>query len=318
MSDAVSSPSMSSFSSAPLVAVDEVASGPLGRLRVVSIHAHPDDEASKGPGTIAKLTDAGGFAVLVTCTGGEEGDVLNPAMDRPEVRDNLAEVRMAELATAAGVIGYAQVALLGYRDSGMPDSEANADPRAFANAPFEEPVARLAGLLRTVRPHIVLTYGDDQQGYPHPDHLRVHDITAPAIALAAAPEAAGVSGAPWQVQKVYYSSWSRTRILAFHDKFRELGLESPYDDRWFDRPSQDDRITTRVDVTGYYARRKAALVAHATQIDPDSKFWFGLPDDVAEAAYPWEDWILAESQVTAELPEDDLGSGLGELVAAES
>lgn len=316
MSDEVTLPSTSTFAPAPLVGVDETAPGPSGRLRIVSVHAHPDDEASKGPATIAKLTDGGAFAVLVTCTGGEEGDILNPAMDRPEVREHLPEVRRDELAAAAGLIGYAQVVLLGYRDSGMPDSEANADPRAFANAPFDEPVARLARVLRTVRPHVVLTYGDDQQGYPHPDHLRVHDITGPAIDLAADP-GADLGGEPWMVSKVYWSSWSRTRILAFHEKFGELGLESPYNDRWFKRPSQDDRITTRVDVTGYYQRRKGALVAHATQIDPTSKFWFGLPDDVAEATYPWEDWILASTTVDTELPEADLAAGLGPTIAGE-
>lgn len=315
MSD-VPSPT-ATFPPAPLVAFDALASGPAGRLRILAFHAHPDDEASKGAGTIAKATDAGAYAVLVTCTGGEEGDILNPAMDRPEIRADMPAVRRSELALAAGVIGYTQVVLLGYRDSGMPDSEANADPRAFANAPMEEVVDRCATILRTVRPHVVLTYGDDQQGYPHPDHLRVHDLTAPAIERAADP-GANLAGEPWQVVKTYYSSWSRRRILAFHEKFQELGLESPYDKRWFDRPSQDERITTRVDVTGYYDRRKAALVAHATQIDPTSKFWFGLPDAVAEAAYPWEDWILAASNVDVSPDESDLADGVGAEIAAET
>ncbi|HVX17700.1 MAG TPA: mycothiol conjugate amidase Mca [Acidimicrobiales bacterium] len=316
MSDTPPDPT-TTFPAAPLIAVDEVDPGPSGRLRIVSVHAHPDDEASKGAGTIAKLTDGGARAVLVTCTGGEAGDVLNPAMDRPEVKADLANVRRDELARAAGVIGYHQVVMLGYRDSGMPDSEHNAHPRAFANAPFDEAVDRLASVLRVVRPHIVLTYADDQKWYPHPDHLRVHDISAPAIEVAAGP-ATHLPGDPWQVSKVYYSSWSRSRIEAFHEKFLELGLESPYDDRWFERPSQDQRITTRLDVAGYYARRKAALVAHATQIDPTSKFWFGLPDDVAEAAYPWEDWILASSEVPTETPEHDLAAGLHDLVGGEA
>ena len=112
---------------------------------------------------------------------------------------------------------------------------------------------------------------------------------------------------------MYYSSWSRSRIEAFHEKFLELGLESPYDDRWFERPSQDQRITTRLDVAGYYARRKAALVAHATQIDPTSKFWFGLPDDVASEIFPFEQYILAESRVPTEVPEHDLFAGIEDL-----
>jgi mycothiol S-conjugate amidase len=307
MSDLASSTHTSPL--APLVDVGSAQPGPVGRLRILAIHAHPDDEASKGAGTIAKLTDAGAYAVLVTCTGGEEGDILNPAMDRPEVRAELGTVRRAELSAAAGVLGYSEVVMLGYRDSGMPDTEANADPRAFANAPLAEAAGRLAEVLRVVRPHIVLTYSDDQEGYPHPDHLRVFDITAPAIELAA-PD--------WQVQKVYFASWSRQRILAFHEKFLELGLESPYDERWFSRASQDERITTRIDVAGYYRRRKAGLIAHATQIDPDSKFWFGLPDDVAEGVYPVEDWVRVASLVASPLPEDDLGAGLAELIATET
>ncbi len=317
MPEAPASSHASLDSMAPLVDVDRVDTGPAGRLRVLAVHAHPDDESSKGAGTIAKLTDRGAYAVLVTCTGGEEGEVLNPAMDRAEIRNNLAELRRVELGAAAGVIGYAQVVLLGYRDSGMPGTEANSDPRAFVNVPLDEPVRRLATVLRAVRPHIVLTYGDDQQGYPHPDHLRVHAITAPALSAAAGGDGGQLGGESWRVPKIYYSSWSRTRVLAFHEKFIELGLESPYDDRWFERPSQDHRITTKVDVSGYYARRKAALMAHATQIDPDSRFWFGLPDDVAETVYPWEDWILAESHVETALPESDIAAGLAAVVAAE-
>ena len=98
---------------------------------ILSVHAHPDDEASKGAPTVARYGASGVRSVLVTCTGGEEGDILNPAMDRPEVRENLHAVRLDELRRAAEIIGYDEVVLLGYRDSGMPDSEANAHPEAI-------------------------------------------------------------------------------------------------------------------------------------------------------------------------------------------
>ena len=117
--------------------------------------------------------------MLVCCTGGEEGDILNPAMDRPEVRADLGAVRLSELARAAEIIGYDEVELLGYRDSGMPDSEANANPLGFAQAPLDEAVGRLVEVIRRDRPQVIVTYGDDQSGYPHPDHLRVHDISVP-------------------------------------------------------------------------------------------------------------------------------------------
>src|SRR3954470_10464453 len=140
------------------------------RLCILTVHAHPDDEASKGAGTISKYQAAGIRTVLVCCTGGEEGDILNPAMDTPEVRARLHDVRMEELARAAEVIGYDEVVMLGYRDSGMPDSEANANPAAFANAPMEEAIGKLVEVIRRERPQVIVTYPDDQQGYPHPDH----------------------------------------------------------------------------------------------------------------------------------------------------
>src|SRR5579872_5793566 len=131
------------------------------RLCLMTVHAHPDDEASKGPATVARYHDEGVHTVLVCCTGGEEGDILNPAMDRPEVRENLSEIRRQELEESTRIIGYDEVVMLGYRDSGMPDSEANADPRCFAKAPLEEAVGRLVAVIRRVRPQVMVTYADD-------------------------------------------------------------------------------------------------------------------------------------------------------------
>src|SRR5947209_4386426 len=115
-------------------------------LCLLTVHAHPDDEASKGAGTVARYHEAGVHTVLVTCTGGEEGDILNPAMDRPEVRANIAQIRRGELDRAASIIGYDEVVWLGYRDSGMPDTPANSDPRSFASADLDEAVGRLVSV----------------------------------------------------------------------------------------------------------------------------------------------------------------------------
>jgi mycothiol S-conjugate amidase len=287
--------------------------GRVDQLRLLTVHAHPDDEASKGPASVRKYHDEGARAVLVCCTGGEAGDILNPAMDRPEVRENLQAVRMDELRRATDIIGYDEVVMLGYRDSGMPDSPENADPRCFARADFDEAVGRLVEIIRRERPHVIVTYADDQEGYPHPDHLQVHAISIPAFDAAADPDAFPGRGEPWQPLKLYYAAWSRARVLAMHEKFLELGLESPFE-RWFERPDRDDRITTRVDIAGYDHVRREALLAHATQIDPESPFWFGLPPDTARDLYPYEDYILARSLVDSSVPEDDLFAGVRDRV----
>jgi mycothiol S-conjugate amidase len=279
-------------------------------LRLLTVHAHPDDEASKGAGTIARYHAAGVRTVLVTCTGGEAGDILNPAMDRPEIAADLPAVRLRELARATEIIGYDEVVLLGYRDSGMPETPANADPRAFANASLDEAVGRLVEVIRRERPQVIVTYPDDQSGYPHPDHLRVHDISVLAFEQAGDPDAHPGTGEPWQPLKLYYSVWSRRRMEALHRRFGELGLESPFDDKWFERPSHDDRITTAIDLAGFTEVRLDALLAHETQIDPTSPFWFGLPREEQAAIHPYDDYILARSLVDTTVPEDDLFAGV--------
>jgi mycothiol S-conjugate amidase len=287
------------------------------QLRLLTVHAHPDDESSKGAGTIAKYHEEGAWSVLVCCTGGEAGDILNPAMDTPEVRADISNVRRRELERAAEILGYDELVWLGYRDSGMPDTPENADPRCFARAPLDDAVERLVAIIRRMRPHVVVTYPDEQSRYPHPDHLRVHEISDIAFDAAGDPERFPAAGEPWQPLKLYYTTWSRERIVAMHEKLLELGLESPFDERWFeqgaDAPSPPP-VTTRIEVGRYYGQRKEALLAHATQIDPKSPFWFALPDDVAAAVHPYDDYTLARSLVDSEPPEDDLFAGVRELV----
>ncbi len=277
---------------------------------LLTVHAHPDDEASKGAGTVARYHAEGVRTVLVCCTGGEAGDILNPAMDRPEIRADLPAVRRAELDRSAAVIGFDEVALLGYRDSGMPDTEPNTHPEAFANTPLDDAVARLVEVIRRERPQVIITYGDDQQGYPHPDHLRVHDITLPAFDRAAEADWRPELGQPWQASKIYYTVWSKRRAELTHKAFLERGLESPFSDEWFERPWQDERITTSIPLGGFATVRWDALLAHETQVDPTSPFWFGLPRDVVESLHPFDDYILARTLVESELPEDDLFAGI--------
>src|SRR5688500_2490622 len=140
--------------------------------------------------------------------------------------------------------------MLGYRDSGMPDSEANKNPDCFAQAPLQEAVDRLAAVIRRTRPQVVITYGDEQQGYPHPDHLRVHEITQPAVERAADPTWE-TDEEPWLVAKIYYTVWSKKRAELTHNKYLELDLESPFSQEWFDRPWQDHKINTMIDIEGF-------------------------------------------------------------------
>lgn len=283
-------------------------------LSILTVHAHPDDESSKGAGTIRRYADAGVHTTLVCCTHGEEGDILNPELDAEEVKANLRDVRLRELEDAAEVIGYRRVHLLGYRDSGMAESPSNEHPECFHRAPMDEAVGRLVEVIRQERPQVIVTYPDDQSGYPHPDHLKVHDITLPAFDAAGDPAAYPELGEPWHPLKLYYSAWSRARMVAMHEAFAELGLESPFDEKWFDRPSQDHRITSQIRVDNSIRRR--ALLCHRTQIDPASPFWFGLPDDVQDRLHPYDDYILARSLVETSTPETDLFAGVSAEVTA--
>lgn len=277
-------------------------------LRLLTVHAHPDDESSKGAATIAKYHAEGVETVLVCCTGGEQGDILNPAMDRDDVRANLHQVRMKELATATEIIGFDHVEMLGYRDSGMAGTDANADDRSFARAPADDAIGKLVALIRRHRPQVVITYGENQEIYPHPDHLRTHDITVPAFVAAGDPNSYPDAGEPFAPSKLYYSVMSCAKVNAIADGMKRAGMEVPF------TPDQiknlDDRVTTIVDVAAYLPVRNAALIAHATQIDPESPLWFGLPDEGARAVWGIDEYELARSTVAAPENEDDLFAGL--------
>ena len=295
-------------------------------LRVLSVHAHPDDEASKGAATMAKYGAEGVRTVLVTCTGGEAGDILNPEVDTDDVRADLAAIRLQELDDAVRIIGYDALYLLGYRDSGMPDTEPNAHPENFANAELDEAVGRLVEIVRSERPHVLVGYARDRV-YAHPDHVRVHEITVLAFDRAGDPEWYPELGSPWQPVKLYYTSgFTRERIQSMHDWFVEQGEESPFT-KWIERieaearePAEhDDRTTTRIDVRDYLDVGRAALLAHRTQVPPDS-FFFRVPLEVAQERHPWEEYVLARTLVDTGRADDEYETDLfaGLRVAASS
>jgi mycothiol S-conjugate amidase len=276
-------------------------------LCLLTVHAHPDDEASKGAPTVARYGAEGVRTVLVCCTGGEEGDLQNPSLREPgqpfhgcteeQEKELLAVLRPDELRRSAEIIGFDEVVMLGYRDSGMKDSPPNENPECFHQAPLDDAVGRLVAVIRRERPQVILTYGDDQRGYPHPDHVKVHDISVPAFERAGDPAWYPDAGEPWQPSKLYYTIWSKARLIAVHEGMLRVRGESPYDDDWLNRPDNDHRITTRVPVGEFLWARSGALRAHATQVDPAEPWWFGLSDVELAEVYPWEDWILARSLV---------------------
>jgi mycothiol S-conjugate amidase len=287
---------------------------------LLQVHAHPDDEASKGAGATAKYAAEGVHNVLVCCTGGEAGDILNPGVEHPGSSVAMHELRMAELRESVRVLGYGALHLLGYHDSGMPDSETNARADNFANAPLEEAVGRLVRIIRSERPDVIITYREDRSFYPHPDHIRVHEISAPAFDLAGDPEAYPDAGTPWQPRKLYFVSWSAARVKALHAAYLRRGEESPYT-QWFERGFDSDRtddFTTLIDVGDFLHKRREALLAHRTQVDPNG-FWMRLPDDVIREVFPWEEFTLARSLVEHTVPEgefeDDLFAGIREVAS---
>ncbi|MCD4536413.1 mycothiol conjugate amidase Mca [Nocardioides sp. cx-169] len=287
--------------------------GPRAGLRLMHVHAHPDDESSKGAASTAKYVSEGVDVHVVTCTGGERGSILNPKMDRPDILENITEVRRQEMERARDILGISQD-WLGFVDSGWPEG----DPKpplpegCFALVPLEEATERLVALIRSFRPHVMTTY-DERGGYPHPDHVRCHEVSVAAFEAAGDPERFPNAGEPWQPLKLYYHhSFNRERMQRLHDAMLEHGLESPWAERlkeWKEEPEWDARVTTKVPCGDYFGVRDQALLAHATQIDPDG-FWFAVPRELQERIWPTEDFELVVSHVPSTIPEDDLFAGI--------
>jgi mycothiol S-conjugate amidase len=286
------------------------------RLRLMAVHAHPDDESSKGAATMARYVDEGVDVLVVTCTGGERGSILNPALQhRKDIEDNISEIRRAEMDHAREILGVRQH-WLGFVDSGLPEG----DPLpplpdgCFALQSVEEGVRRLVREVRSFRPHVMTTY-DENGGYPHPDHIRSHEISVGAFEAAPDPDAFPDDGEPWQPLKLYYDvGFSPERFDALHEAMIAKGLESPFEERrkrWEDLKDKfrAPKVTTRVPVGDWFERRDQALLAHATQVDPNGWF-FAVPLDLQREAWPTEDFELARSLVDSTIPEDDLFAGI--------
>lgn len=287
-------------------------------LRLMAIHAHPDDESSKGAGTMARYAAAGVEVRVITCTGGEQGSILNPSMDKPGVLERLPEIRKAEMAKAATALGVSQ-RWLGYKDSGLPEGDPLPPlaPESFALQPNAIIVGDLVREIREFRPQVIITY-DENGGYPHPDHLKVHEVSMLAWDAAGDVNAYPEAGAPFTPAKLYYShGFIRQRMELFHNLLIEAGKPSPFADlldRWdTSRADIMSRVTTRIQCADYFPQRDAALAAHASQIDPEGIF-FSADRSIEAKLWPTEEFELAATRVSTTLPETDLFAGIADVL----
>ncbi len=280
-------------------------------LTLLCVHPHPDDESIACGGVLARAAATGVRTVVVTCTGGEEGENL-AGIDL--AGEPLPDHRRRELAAALAALGVAEHHWLGYRDSGMAGTPANDHPDSFHRADVEEAARRLAAQLRRHRPQVVVS--DDERGtYGHPDHVQAHRVTVRAVALAADP-AADVPGAPWQVAKRYVHTLGRGRVLDGHRALVAAGLPSPFGDTEVDDDAAipfgtpDDAVTTEVDVRPWLAAKRAALAAHRSQIGPAS-FFLNTPEELVAPFFGVEQFVLEDGTLGGGTrPEPDLFAGL--------
>ena len=265
---------------------------------------------------MARYAAEGHRVKVVTCTDGRRGDILNPAMDRPGVLDNIIAVREEEMARAVSALGV-EHEWLGYQDSGLPEGDP-LPPLPEGSFAVQDPVQvteKLVASIREFRPHVIITY-DENGGYPHPDHLMVHAISMIAWERAGDPDFAPGAGEPWTPLKLYYShGFILQRMKRLQERLIQRGEKSPYElmiKRWEENEGDVfDRVTTQVECAGYFPQRAEALTAHATQIDPAGAF-LASPVNDQQDVWPTEEFELAASRVKTTLPETDLFAGIEE------
>ena len=276
-------------------------------LTLMAVHAHPDDESSSTGGVFARYADEGMNTVLVTCTNGELGD--GPEHVKPDEDGHdphqVAKTRLGELDVAVAELGIAHLELLGYHDSGMADWRFKDHDHVFAAVPFEESTGKLVDLFEHHRPHVVITYHDNG-GYNHPDHLRAHHITVAAC------ERTGIPS------KLYFIARRRRDWEKMREALLARGIDIPtpmqnMDDeqrkQWEERMAAVEQlITTTVDTSPYAERKRAALAAHASQLD--ESWWVKMPTDSFADVFAEETFIRAFDRTGEPVPETDLFAGL--------
>ena len=245
------------------------------------VHAHPDDESIFGGGAIIRAHREGKRVVLVTCTGGELGEIHN--VDEASTRPRLKEVREQELRNAIAILGVDRLILLGYRDSGMVGTPGNHDPASFNQAPLDEAAARLAAFIEEESPEVVVTYGPDGV-YGHPDHVKAHLTTVAAFDLLAARSAAPA--------RLFYAVIPQSGMLEFRRRLEESGQAPESFDGGAIAGVPDEEIDAVVDTQEFASIKKQAFQAHVTQNDPAS-FFLNTPDELFKLAFGIENYTLA-------------------------
>ncbi|HVA89301.1 MAG TPA: PIG-L family deacetylase [Chloroflexota bacterium] len=281
-------------------------------LTFMAVHAHPDDEVFGTGGTFAWYAEQGIHTVLVTCTGGEEGEIVDPTMVAEDIKPRLAEVRLQELRCAVGKLGIETLEMLGYRDSGMAGAPANQNPACFHMADMDEATERLVRLIRRYRPQVLVSY-DENGSYGHPDHIKAYHITRLAFDAAGDPARFPEAGPAWQPQKLYEAGMARGQLERWLKAAQEAGIDIPWIRERVENPAPrglpQDKITTTVLIGDYLDRKQAAFRCHRSQIRDDSPM-LSLPAEVARKAFVDECFIRVRSLVEAPLPEDDLFAGV--------
>jgi N-acetyl-1-D-myo-inositol-2-amino-2-deoxy-alpha-D-glucopyranoside deacetylase len=285
-------------------AAEAVAITPLDSpRRLLLVHAHPDDEVIGTGAVMARYAAEGALVALVTCTLGEEGEILEPGLEHlaADRDDRLGEHRIGELAAAMEALRVREFRFLGgpgrWRDSGMMGTPSNDHPKAFWRADPDEALRELVAIFRELRPQVVVTY-DENGGYGHPDHIQAHRVTVAAFDAAGDPAFAPDLGEPWQASKLYYTAWPKSVLQAGIDHLREqghpefFGVDSA-DDLPFGNP--DDEVTTEVDASAHLEAKLAAMRAHKTQIAVDGPF-FALSNNIGQQAFGVEYFVLARGE----------------------
>ncbi|MEU0303981.1 N-acetyl-1-D-myo-inositol-2-amino-2-deoxy-alpha-D-glucopyranoside deacetylase [Streptomyces sp. NPDC006175] len=268
--------------------------------RLLLVHAHPDDESINNGATMARYAAEGAHVALVTCTLGEEGEVIPPdlahlAADRD---GGLGDHRIGELAAAMRALGVTDHRFLGgpgrFRDSGMMGTEQNHRPGAFWAADLDEAAGHLVGVIRSLRPQVLVTY-DPDGGYGHPDHIQAHRVAMRAAGLAADPAYDADAGAPHTIAKIYWNRVPRSVAEAAFTRLRDTAPDTfPGIAAVDDVPGvvDDARITAEIDGSAYATAKTEAMRAHATQIAVEGPF-FALSNDLGQPLFTTEYYELA-------------------------